>query len=98
MYRIEDYHDQLFYFFSYSLITKWEHKILFGNVMKIQKCSDRFLEDLKSEWKNSIFLDGLCEVVREHAKNHFQVYIKYCSNMVDQGSTLKLLRYLLLKI
>ena len=34
-------------------------------------------------------LDGLCEVVRDHAKHHFQVYVKYCSNQVDQGKLLK---------
>ena len=75
-----------------SVISKWDHKRLFGDVINVRQCSERFLEDLEKKWQSSILLDGLCEVVRDHAKNHFQVYVKYCSNQVDQGKLLKELR------
>ena len=74
------------------VITKWDHKRLFGDVINVRQCSERFLEDLEKKWQSSILLDGLCEVFRDHAKNHFQVYVKYCSNQVDQGKLLKELR------
>merc|ERR1712223_465243 len=71
-----------------SVITKWDHKRLFGDVINVRQCSERFLEDLEKKWQSSILLDGLCEVVRDHAKNHFQVYVKYCCNQVDRGKSL----------
>merc|ERR1712223_764435 len=72
-----------------SVISKWDHKRLFGDVINVRQCSERFLEDLEKKWQASVLLDGLCEVVRDHAKHHFQVYVKYCSNQVDQGKLLK---------
>ena len=78
-----------------SVISKWDHKRLFGDVINVRQCSERFLEDLEKKWQASVLLDGLCEVVRDHAAKHFQVYVKYCSNQVDQGKLLKELRYFL---
>ncbi len=75
-----------------SVISRWDHKRLFGDVINVRQCSERFLEDLEKMWQASVLLDGLCEVVRNHAKNHFGVYVKYCSNQVDQGKLLKELR------
>jgi len=37
-------------------------------------------------------LDTLPEIIRFHAKNHFQVYVKYCSNQIYQDRMLKKLR------
>jgi hypothetical protein len=31
------------------------------------------LEDLEKRWQSSFLLNGLCEVVRQHAENNFQV-------------------------
>ena len=56
-----------------SVISKWDHKRLFGDVINVRQCSERFLEDLEKKWQASVLLDGLCEVVRDHAKHHFQV-------------------------
>ena len=72
-----------------SVISKWDHKRLFGDVINVRQCSERFLEDLEKRWQGSVLLDGLCQVVAEHAKEHFHVYVKYCSNQVDQGKLLK---------
>ena len=57
-----------------SVISKWDHKRLFGDVINVRQCSERFLEDLEKKWQASVLLDGLCEVVRDHAKHHFQVW------------------------
>lgn len=74
---------------SSPVISKWDHKRLFGDVINVRQCSEKFLEDLEKKWQASVLLDGLCEVVRDHAKQHFGVYVKYCSNQVDQGKLLK---------
>ena len=76
-----------------SVISKWDHKRLFGDVINVRQCSERFLEDLEKKWQNSVLLDGLCEVVRDHARDHFHIYVKYCTNQVDQGKLLNELRY-----
>jgi len=73
---------------SESVISKWDHKRLFGDVINVRQCSERFLEDLEKKWQNSVLLDGLCEVVRDHARDHFHIYVKYCTNQVDQGKLL----------
>ena len=78
---------------SESVISKWDHKRLFGDVINVRQCSERFLEDLEKKWQNSVLLDGLCEVVRDHARDHFHIYVKYCTNQVDQGKLLNELRY-----
>ena len=75
-----------------SVISKWDHKRLFGDVINVRQCSERFLEDLEKKWQNSVLLDGLCEVVRDHARDHFHIYVKYCTNQVDQGKLLNELR------
>ena len=58
-----------------SVISQWDHQRLFGDVINVRQCSERFLEDLEKKWQASVLLDGLCEVVRDHARDHFQVYI-----------------------
>jgi neuronal guanine nucleotide exchange factor len=75
-----------------SVISKWDHKRLFADVISVRHCSEKFLEDLEKRWQSSVLLDGLCEVVRDHAMDNFQVYVKYCSNQVDQGKLLGELR------
>ena len=59
---------------------------------QVRQCSEKFLEDLEKRWQCSVMLDGLCEVVRNHAKNNFQVYVKYCSNQVYQDRIMNKLR------
>ena len=60
--------------------------------MQVRQCSEKFLEDLEKRWQSSVMLDGLCDVVRNHAKNNFQVYVKYCSNQVYQDRIMCKLR------
>ena len=45
-------------------------RLCFGQV---RACSERFLEDLESRWQESVLLSGICDIVRRHARHHFQV-------------------------
>ena len=56
-----------------SVISQWDHQRLFGDVINVRQCSERFLEDLEKKWQASVSLDGLCEVVMHHARDNFQV-------------------------
>ena len=67
-------------------------KILLCLSFQVRQCSEKFLEDLEKRWQSSVMLDGLCEVVRHHAKNNFQVYVRYCSNQHQQDKIMTKLR------
>ncbi|XP_023328758.1 rho guanine nucleotide exchange factor 16 isoform X2 [Eurytemora carolleeae] len=75
-----------------AVITKREQRILFSEALLVRSCSERFLSDLESAWQESVLLHGIPEIVRYHAKTHFQVYVKYCSNQIYQDRMLKKLR------
>ena len=61
-------------------------------VILVRACSERFLSDLESRWQESVRLTGITDIIRAHAKENFQVYVKYCSNQVYQDRTLKRLK------
>ena len=58
----------------------------------VRACSERFLSDLESRWQESVRLTGIADIIQTHAKENFQVYVKYCSNQVYQDRTLKRLK------
>ncbi len=62
---------------------------MFSDVIAVRQCSERFLADLELRWAESVVLTGIPEVVSRHAKQNFQVYVKYCSNQVYQDRILK---------
>ena len=61
-------------------------------LLQVRACSERFLADLEARWQASVVLSGICDIVKTHAKKHFQIYVKYCSNQVYQDRTLKQLK------
>ena len=63
-----------------------------SKVILVRACSERFLSDLESRWQESVRLTGIADILRAHAKENFQVYVKYCSNQVYQDRTLKRLK------
>jgi len=75
-----------------SVLSKRDQRILFSEVIMVRGCSERFLSDLESRWQESVLLSGICDIIRQHAKENFQVYVKYCSNQVYQDRTLKRLK------
>ena len=66
-------------FTSSGIISKRDHRVLFSDVVSVRACSERFLADLEKRWAESVMLNGLPEVVWRHARDNFQVYVKYCS-------------------
>ena len=60
--------------------------------LQVRQCSEKFLEDLERRWQSSVLCDGICEAIRDHAKNRFQIYVKYCSNQVYQDRIITRLR------
>ena len=75
-----------------SVLSKRDQRILFSEVVLVRAASERFLSDLESRWQESVLLSGISDIIRLHAKENFQIYIKYCSNQVYQDRTLKRLR------
>jgi len=75
-----------------SVLSKRDQRILFSEVILVRACSERFLSDLESRWQESVRLTGIADILRAHAKENFQVYVKYCSNQVYQDRTLKRLK------
>jgi len=75
-----------------SVLSKRDQRILFSEVILVRGCSERFLSDLESRWQESVLLSGICDIIKAHAKENFQVYVKYCSNQVYQDRTLKRLK------
>ena len=54
-----------------SVISKWDHKRLFGDVINVRQCSERFLEDLEKKWQASVLL-GTIHILRKQL---------YCTNL-----------------
>lgn len=75
-----------------EVLSKRDHRILFGDVSSVRRCSEAFLADLERKWQASVLMEGICGVVGGHARANFGVYVKYCSNQVHQDKTLKKLR------
>ena len=75
-----------------AVLSKRDQRILFSEVILVRACSERFLSDLESRWQESVRLSGIADIIRTHAKDNFQVYVKYCSNQVYQDRTLKRLK------
>ena len=75
-----------------SVLSKRDQRILFSEVISVRACSEKFLADLESRWQESVVLSGISDIIMNHARHNFHVYVKYCSNQVYQDRTLKRLR------
>ena len=79
-----------------EMISKWDYRALFHNMVAVRHCSGRFLADLKEQLDRESFIidaGSLLEVVAQHARDKFQVYISYCSNQFSQSRILNKLKY-----
>lgn len=56
----------------------WE--TIFSTILPVRKCSQLLMNELEKCWQENILLQGICDIVREHAERHFDVYVKYCEN------------------
>lgn len=75
-----------------TILSKGDRRILFANVNPVRTRSEKFLADMEHCWQESIMLQGICDIVRRHASEYFNVYTKYCTNQIYLDRTLKKLR------
>ncbi|XP_038612611.1 ephexin-1 [Tachyglossus aculeatus] len=66
-----------------------ESHILFSNVLDVMAVSERFLLELEHRMEENIVISDVCDIVYQHAANHFSVYITYVSNQTYQERTYK---------
>lgn len=64
-----------------------EKKILFSNILKVKEVSERFLMDLESRVDEDVIISEICDLIYQHAIQHFSVYIDYVRNQVYQEKT-----------
>ncbi|XP_027557880.1 rho guanine nucleotide exchange factor 16 isoform X2 [Neopelma chrysocephalum] len=69
-------------------MTQTEHHHLFSNIGDILTVSTSFFEDLEKRHQENLLIPDISDIVEEHASNHFNPYISYCSNEVYQQRTL----------
>ncbi|XP_073417802.1 rho guanine nucleotide exchange factor 16 isoform X2 [Dendrobates tinctorius] len=70
-------------------INGTDHHHLFSNIADILEVSKRFFEDLEKRHKDNPFIHDISDIVENHASNHFQPYVIYCSNEMYQQRTLQ---------
>ncbi|XP_027023359.1 rho guanine nucleotide exchange factor 16 [Tachysurus fulvidraco] len=70
-------------------LTKTEHHHLFSNISTVHAISKRFFEDLERRHQMNPLVTDISDIVQDHAANHFEPYIVYCSNETFQQRTLQ---------
>ncbi|KAK3540698.1 hypothetical protein QTP70_034660 [Hemibagrus guttatus] len=70
-------------------MTTTEHHHLFSNIATIHAISNRFFEALERRHLIHPFIKDISDIVQDHAANHFDPYIVYCSNETFQQRTLQ---------
>ncbi|XP_075577595.1 rho guanine nucleotide exchange factor 16 [Pelecanus crispus] len=70
-------------------MTQTEHHHLFSNISDILTVSKSFFEDLEKRYQENFLMPDISDIVEEHASNHFNPYVSYCSNEVYQQRTLQ---------
>ncbi|KAK5645320.1 hypothetical protein RI129_006620 [Pyrocoelia pectoralis] len=75
-----------------DFVTNEEKTILFGKIPAVKQCSEELLLDLEKCWQGNILLHGICDIVKKHAEEHFDVYVPYCENQILLDSTLRKMR------
>ncbi|XP_051493387.1 rho guanine nucleotide exchange factor 16 [Apus apus] len=70
-------------------MTQTEHHHLFSNISDILTVSTSFFGDLEKRHQENLLIPDISDIVEEHASNHFNPYISYCSNEVYQQRTLQ---------
>ncbi|XP_053391611.1 ephexin-1-like [Mercenaria mercenaria] len=75
-----------------SKVNKQKHDLIFSNILEIRETSERFLQELESNWESNIFLSDVCKIVADHAEQKFECYVAYCSTQHVQSRTIQELR------
>ncbi|KAM9316458.1 ephexin-1 [Gastrophryne carolinensis] len=61
-----------------------ETHFIFSNVLEVLATSERFLLDLEQRFEENLVISDVCDIVYEHAANHFGVYVTYVCNQTYQ--------------
>ncbi|XP_038602643.1 rho guanine nucleotide exchange factor 16 [Tachyglossus aculeatus] len=72
-----------------ATMTQIENHHLFSNIADILGASQRFFEELEKRHRKNVCIEDISDILEEHANNHFQPYVAYCSNEVYQQRTLQ---------
>lgn len=67
-----------------NILSQSDMHFLFSNIEEVMKASERFLMDLEHRIEESILISDVCDIVYNHAVEHFNVFIKYVINQVYQ--------------
>ncbi|XP_061637062.1 ephexin-1 isoform X1 [Phyllopteryx taeniolatus] len=67
-----------------NTLSQSDMHFLFSNIEEVMKASERFLMDLEHRIEKSILISDVCDIVCNHAVEHFSVFIKYVINQVYQ--------------
>ncbi|XP_030588776.1 rho guanine nucleotide exchange factor 16 isoform X2 [Archocentrus centrarchus] len=70
-------------------MTATEHHHLFSNISVIHDVSQRFFDDLERRHSENPVITDISDIIQNHATNHFEPYISYCSNETFQQRTLQ---------
>ncbi|XP_053137125.1 rho guanine nucleotide exchange factor 16 [Hemicordylus capensis] len=72
-----------------ATMSQMDHHHLFSNIADILAVSKSFFEDLEKRHQEHIQISDISDILEDHATNHFNPYIAYCSNEVYQQRTLQ---------
>ncbi|XP_077578362.1 ephexin-1 [Stigmatopora nigra] len=65
-----------------NTLSQSDMHFLFSNIEEVMKASERFLMDLEHRIEKSVLISDVCDIIYNHAVEHFRVFIKY---VVNQG-------------
>ncbi|CAJ0958559.1 unnamed protein product [Ranitomeya imitator] len=71
---------------SLSVTTTYQPEKLGQDTVEADRL---FFEDLEKRHKDNPFIHDISDIVENHASNHFQPYVIYCSNEMYQQRTLQ---------
>jgi hypothetical protein len=75
-----------------SVITAFDRRRLFSNILAIRDCSEYLLSQLESRLKENLVLSDVCDILCDFFEKQFDPYVKYCSNQVYQERQLSILK------
>ncbi|KAJ7996166.1 hypothetical protein DPEC_G00234240 [Dallia pectoralis] len=61
-----------------------DKKTLYSNIVSVYEVSQRFLKDLIHRLDENILITDICDIIQQHALQHFSVYIGYIRNQTYQ--------------
>ncbi|XP_029472573.1 ephexin-1 isoform X2 [Rhinatrema bivittatum] len=70
-----------------TALNQSEAHFLFSNILEVLVTSERFLLDLEQRMEENIVISDVCDIIYQHAANHFGVYITYVCNQTYQERT-----------